>query len=102
MVRLLPFAYLIGYLVSQAAPTAGHQVLIVPDVGKVTYDVSVPPGYDPKTPVPLVMALHPSGPRVPFYGSGFMRQVVVPSIVDLHAVVVAPDCPAASWTDPIA
>ena len=31
-----------------------------------------------------------------------MRQIVVPSIVDLHAVVVAPDCPAASWTDPVA
>ena len=53
-------------------------------------------------PRPLVVALHPGGNRVAFYGSRFMQQVVIPGLSDLGAVIVAPDCPAASWTDPAA
>jgi hypothetical protein len=33
--------------------------LTVPDVGRVTYDVSVPPGYDPEDSGPALVALHP-------------------------------------------
>jgi predicted peptidase len=35
-----------------------------------------------------------------FYGSVFARMVVAPALTELNAVIVAPDCPTRSWTDP--
>ena len=35
-----------------------------------------------------------------YYGSVFARMVVAPALADLNAIIVAPDCPTKSWTDP--
>jgi predicted peptidase len=75
------------------------RVLSLPDLPPLTYGISIPAGYRPDSPRPLVLALHPGGGRAPNYGISFMRSVVLPGLGDLQAIVVAPDCPARSWTE---
>ena len=72
----------------------------VPDLGEVRYALALPDGYNPRQARPLVLALHPGGQRFPYYGGAFMEQVVAPGLHDLGAIIVAPDCPTQSWTDP--
>lgn len=79
-----------------------NRTLPVAQVGTITYGISAPADYNVSDPRPLVLALHPGGDRVAYYGSRFLQQVVLPGLSDLGAVVVAPDCPARSWTDPMA
>jgi predicted peptidase len=67
----------------------------------VTFTLSVPSGYSPDTPAPLVVALHYSGPVTPFFGGGMLRTLVEPALRSLNAVMVAPDCPAGRWDDPM-
>ena len=55
----------------------------IPDVGRVRYAVSVPDGYDPAKPAPLVLVLHPGGERVPYYGAEFTRRIVEPALRQL-------------------
>jgi len=71
-----------------------NRTLAVPDVGTITYGISVPPGVKPGEARPLILALHPGGDRTAFYGSAFARQIVIPALGDLGAIVVAPDCPS--------
>src|SRR5439155_14516230 len=35
-----------------------------------------------------------------YYGSVFARQVVAAGLRDLQPIILAPDCPTRSWTDP--
>ena len=103
MKRLLVPALLV-VLVMLARPAAAimHQrTLSVPDVGTVLYGISVPDDYDARQPRPLVLALHP-GERAPYYGAKFMLSIVTPGLKDLHAIMVAPDCPWRGWNDPTA
>jgi predicted peptidase len=83
-------------------PTPGVQRLSfsLPDGGKMPYAVSIPRGYNPRGSHPLVLALHPGGPRTAYYGAMFMQQIVLRGVGDLAPIVVAPDCPGKSWTDP--
>jgi predicted peptidase len=83
-----------------SAPTAHQRRLQVPDVGTMTYGISVPNDYNPQQPRPLVLALHPGGERRPGYGNAFMVSIISPALNDLHPIIVAPDCPGQSWTDP--
>ncbi len=78
------------------------RVLSVPDLPQISYGISIPEDYRPEIPRPLVLALHPGGAQTPNYGISFMRTVVLPALGDLRAIVVAPDCPARGWTDPLA
>jgi predicted peptidase len=75
-------------------------VLQVDGIGPVLYGLSIPNDYDPSEPRPLVLALHPGGTRMRYYGSAYMRQVVAPGVRDLEPIIVAPDCPTRAWTDP--
>ena len=96
--------FLLIALLAQPASSVGriqNKVLEVAGVGSVTYGISVPTDYSPDKPRPLILALHPGG-RMPYYGSSFMRGVVLPGLGDLGAIVVAPDTPASSWNDPLA
>ncbi len=88
-----------------AAPLgSGHHQLVakVPRVGDVRYTLTVPEGYDSKQPAALVLALHPGGDRPPYYGGQFVGSVFGPGVADLRPIIVAPDCPAPSWADPLA
>lgn len=93
---------LAGSLLGQQPMTPGVHDLTgeVSGVGRVLYGVSIPRGYDPDRPVPLVVVLHPGGERMRYYGSAFTRLVVEPALRDLQAVMIAPDCPAGNWSDP--
>jgi len=79
-----------------------NKTLATAEAGTITYGIAVPANYVPGTPRPLVLALHPGGERVAYQGSIFMRQIVLPALGNLNAIVVAPDAPARSWTDPLA
>lgn len=77
-----------------------HELALdVPQVGRVLYGVSVPRGYNPNTPAPLVVVLHSGGQRMRYYGAAFTRLLVEPALRDLHPIIVAPDCPTNAWSD---
>ncbi len=71
----------------------------IPGAGRVTYAVSVPDGYDAKTPPPLVLVLHPGGPRGPYYGADFLRRIADPALRHLKPIMIAPDCTERAWSD---
>lgn len=73
--------------------------LQLPGAGSMTYALSIPNGYSPDRPVPLVLVLHPGGERMPNYGREFMKRLVQPALNNLGAIMIAPDSPAASWID---
>jgi predicted peptidase len=96
-----------GLLVVQTAtgPSPGrikNTRLPVPAVGMVSYGISVPEDYRPDTPRPLIVALHAGGERIAYQGSRFTQELVLPGLGDRGAIVVAPDCPDRSWTEPLA
>jgi predicted peptidase len=64
------------------------------------YTLALPPPSSPDVSYPLVLGLHYGGQVTPFYGKGYLINLVLPALRDLNAVMVAPDCPGAGWTDP--
>jgi predicted peptidase len=99
MIGLL-FGLLLLAVQQPAASGTYSMAFPVPDLGPMQYALTLPRGYNPRDARPLVLALHPGGPRTPGYGGAFVRQVVAPGLSDLGAIIVAPDCPTRSWTDP--
>ncbi|MEQ1907242.1 MAG: dienelactone hydrolase family protein [Vicinamibacterales bacterium] len=71
----------------------------LPGGGELRYGLSVPDGYTPGQERPLLLALHPGGERMRYYGSAYARMVVAPAAATLGAIIVAPDCPTAAWSD---
>ena len=47
---------------------------------------------------PVVLALHYAGHGAPYYGTGFLENLVAPGLASLDAVLVAPDCPGRDWS----
>jgi predicted peptidase len=106
MLRL--FALFVGVLQAPAVtPHAGlpasrgiHELTFqAQDAGEVLYGISIPNRFDAKLPRPLIVALHPGGARMRYYGAAFTRQIVAPALNGLDPIIVAPDCPARGWTD---
>ncbi len=64
------------------------------------YTLALPPSSSPDVSYPLVLGLHYGGQVTPFYGRGYLTNLVLPALRELNAVMVAPDCPGAGWTDP--
>jgi len=64
------------------------------------YTLAVPPTVSADQPCPLILALHYGGQVTPYYGKGFLTNLVLPALRDLDAVMIAPDCPGEGWTDP--
>jgi predicted peptidase len=84
--------------------TVTPKSLEAPDAGTIRYGLAVPRNYDREHPGPLVLALHPGGgANVPYYGLQFMQQIVIRGFanVDLAPIIIAPDVPARSWSDPV-
>ena len=99
---LLLFMTLLGQAATQPPARITNQAVTTPSGVTMTYGLSVPPGNGADQPRPLILALHPGGDRVPGYGSRFMQQIVLPGLTGMGAIVVAPDCPAKSWSEPAA
>src|SRR5262249_22434775 len=73
----------------------------VPGVDAIKFTIDIPDGYDGKTPVPLVLALHfgyDGAKPKPHYGKG-MIDAFRPGLAGLNAIVIAPDALGGSWTD---
>lgn len=68
--------------------------------GEQRYTIAVPAGYSGNQPVPLVLALHFGGEVTPFYGRTILEELIEPALRELGAIIIAPDCPTNSWTDP--
>jgi predicted peptidase len=68
-----------------------------PGQPRVRYALSVPRGYSASRPVPLVLALHfggnPSGAAL-----GLVNVLVGPALVDLGAIIVAPETMDRGWS----
>jgi predicted peptidase len=73
-----------------------------PRFGTVRYALALPPRTDPPQPVTLVLALHSGGGTIPYYGGAFLDRLVAPALDGFNWILLAPDCPAASWDDPAA
>ena len=101
---MIAFAsWLFALAAATSLPTAKglHQLQAdIPDVGRVRYAISIPDGFDPAKPAPLIVVLHPGGGRIPYYGAEFTQRIVEPGLRQLRAIMIAPDCPTASWSDP--
>lgn len=102
LVPIFLASVLTGLLSQAAAPAVLQRTFVSPDAGRILYGISIPAGYTSSEPRPLILALHPGGGRTPYYGLSFMRGIVSPALRDLGAIIVAPDCPARAWSDPIA
>jgi predicted peptidase len=83
--------------------TAGthKEAVDVPGVGRVKVTIDIPADYDGSTPVPLVLALHYGyDGAVPESHTGAdMIDTFRSGLVDLKAIVIAPDVLGGDWTD---
>jgi predicted peptidase len=73
----------------------------LPDGETLKYTIEVPAGYDGKTPVPLLLALHygyDGAKPEPYTGKG-MIEAFRPGLADLKAIVIAPDALGGDWKD---
>lgn len=70
----------------------------------ITYGTLVPKTEPPEAGYPLIVGLHfgtTQDPGLsPYFGLGYVGQLVYPALKDLGAVIVAPDAPAFSWAHP--
>ena len=70
----------------------------------VTYGTLVPKTPAPASGYPLIVGLHYGTTQepglAPYFGLGYVGQLVFPALQDLNAVIVAPDAPEASWAHP--
>lgn len=91
-------------LVSTTAHAAAFREMAMPRPGggQLLYALSLPDGYEPGVARPLILALHPGGQRMRYYGGAYAKLVVEPALRDLGAIIVAPDCPTQGWNDPLA
>ena len=70
----------------------------------VTYGTLVPKTPPPEGGYPLIVGLHFGTSQEPglspYFGLGYVGQLVFPALEALNAVIVAPDAPEASWAHP--
>lgn len=97
---LVLFALLLSLCAAPArATTMQDTSMKLADGSVLPYGLLVPDGYKAGKARPLVLALHPGGGRMLYYGSAYASAVVVPALGTLDPIVIAPDCPTGSWTD---
>jgi predicted peptidase len=66
-----------------------------------TYGLLVPKASAESSGYAMILALHYASPTPglsPYFGLGFMGQLVLPALQELNAILVAPDAPDATWT----
>jgi predicted peptidase len=79
-----------------------HELLL--DQGSVTYGALIPKTPPPAAGYPLIVALHYGTTQEPglspYFGLGYVGQLVLPALEGLNAVILAPDAPEATWYHP--
>lgn len=63
----------------------------------VLYTLSLPEGFEPETPRPLVVALHYGGRDRDHFGRGVLTGLVEPAFRSLGAIIAAPDAIDGGW-----
>ena len=69
-----------------------------------TYGLLVPKEPPGASGSPLILGLHYASPTPglsPYFGLGFVGQLVLPALKELNALLVAPDAPDATWTSTV-
>jgi predicted peptidase len=81
-------------------PGLHHLTLPRADEPAVRYAISIPAGYSPSTPVPLILALHfgVRGGDSTGAGSDVVQILVGPALAELGAIIVAPDSVRGDWS----
>ena len=96
-------ATLLSVLGQSATAHVEQRVFRAPDGTRIPYGISIPADYNANQPRPLVLALHPGAFQGQlYYGLRYLRSIFSPALKDLGAIMVAPDCPARSWSEPAA
>lgn len=81
------------------SPGVHQEMVAMPPATTLRYTVSVPIGYDGKTPRPLIVALHDDGKGTPFQGRRMIDTLARPAFDSLGAVAIAPDAlDGGDWT----
>jgi len=68
--------------------------------GTLRYTLALPPSLSTEHAYPLILALHYGGQVTPYFSQPYLMNLVLPALHDLGAIMAAPDCPGAGWTDP--
>lgn len=87
-----------------ALPVRLEQRDLTVDGRGVTYGLLVPRTPPPDAGYPLIVGLHYGTTQEPglspYFGVGYVGQLVLPALESLGAVIIAPDAPEASWAHP--
>jgi predicted peptidase len=69
-----------------------------------TYGLLIPKEAADASGYPMILGLHYASPTPglsPYFGLGYVGQLVLPALQELNAILVAPDAPDATWTSVI-
>jgi predicted peptidase len=69
-----------------------------------TYGLLIPKAAAEGAGYPMILGLHYASPTPglsPYFGLGFVGQLVLPAFQELNAILVAPDAPDATWTSAV-
>ena len=69
-----------------------------------TYGLLIPKAAADASGYPMILGLHYASPTPglsPYFGLGYVGQLVLPALQELNAILVAPDAPDATWTSAI-
>jgi len=87
-----------------AVLTPGLHHLELPRAGEpaISYAIRIPDNYSPSTPVPLILALHfgVGGGDAAGAGGNVVRILIGPALMELGAIIVAPDSVRGDWSSP--
>jgi predicted peptidase len=105
----MAFALLLVLPIGAAAQGAGNLPVLAPGLHELTlaragepeigYAISIPPGYSPSTPAPLILALHYGIGNSDSAGVGadLVNGLIGPGLERLGAIIVAPDSVRGNW-----
>jgi len=108
-VTIMAFALLSMLPVGAAAQGMGNPPVFGPGLHEhtlkragepgISYAISIPPGYTPSTPVPLILGLHYGIGNRDSTGVGvdLVKGIIGPALEELGAIIVAPDSVRGNW-----
>lgn len=85
-------------------PVRIEQREITVDGRSQTYGLLIPKAAPDADGYPMILGLHYASPTPglsPYFGLGYVGQLVLPALQELNAILVAPDAPDATWTSAI-